>query len=764
MNRSQEPGKILAQRFGAAPKQGNEREIMRKQAALILLLVLFNGLQAQPGVEMFRLYDNGADRDEKFEDLYRRTDGGYFVCGMSNYRAWAMRLEENGDPVWSAMPGGNHLWSVIEADNGDAVMGGDLGGFSAIRYRDNGEVVWQRTYVAGGCSAVIELKAGNFALCGSSNHRGYITLIDPGGEPIWARSYGDYQINSLYAMRETEDGILAVGYTTAGGWALKIDFEGEPIWSRSYEGNDDIWCLSIISTTDGGFGVAGFTTRQWPNGNDYDSFCITKINAQGEIAYQRLYPEGAPSRYDGYSIAKLGDGGFILVGKRISAWRESPWTDYPIALRLNSDGDSLWMNDFRQGVERQPQGSHNNVLKSVIVQPNNRIVACGEFYNADNHGRGCDALLMRFDQDLSAPLIVLREPQETDLTVLVGDSIDFKVRAVTQLQREIEYTWFCRSDTVGNDTAVTIHFDSLGIDTVVCRVSVAGMSVEAKWYVTVKDFLIRSHTPDSLNLALRRGSRQNFEIVAASIGDEPVFYNWNLMDLNSQEGHDISDASAAVVEFRVASDYQLEAVAYRDSLNDAVTWNIAVRSCVLDFRPEQQTLTVPLDTTVTFGIIPFDPADTLRYLWLVDGDSVGKDSSVSIKFEAWDGQDAHPTRQVMAIVSDSSDADTIVWNVNVVRPNSAANPVFQLSAFSFQLSPNPFNARSTIQFSLPGPERALLTVHDLTGREVATLADRRFATGNQIVNFDAENLAAGIYLIRLQAGGRSMVKKAVVLK
>jgi hypothetical protein len=741
-----------------------EGEIMRKQAALILLLVLSNSLHAQPGVELFRLYDNGDERYERFEDLYHRADGGYFVCGTSSTRAWAMRLEENGDPIWSSMPGGTRLYSVIEADNGDAVIGGVDGGFSALRLHDDGEMVWQRTYTAGYCYAVIELKAGNFVLCGNSNHHGYIMMIDPGGEPIWARSYGDYQSNYLYAMRETEDGILAVGYTTAGGWALKIDFDGEPIWSRSYEGNDDIWCCSLISTTDGGFGIGGFTVRQLPNGNNYDSFCYTKINAHGEIVLQRLYRDGGRSIYEAYSIAKLGDGGFILVGWR-NSWGESPWTNYPIALRLNSDGDSLWMSDFREGVERQPQGSYNNVLKSVIVQPNNRIVACGEFYNADDVGRGSDALLLRFDQDLSAPLIVLREPQETDLTVLVGDSVNFKVRAVTQLQREIEYTWFCRGDTVGNDTAATIHFDSLGVDTVVCRVTVAGMSVEAKWYVTVKDFFIRSHTPDSLNLALRRGSRQNFEIVAASVGDEPVFYNWNLADLNSQERNNISDASAAIVDFRISSNYQLEAVAYRDDINDAVTWNIAVRSCVLDFRPEQQTLTVPLDTTITFGIIPFDPADTLRYLWLVDGDTVGTDSSVHVKFKAWDGQDAHPTRQVMAIVSDSTDADTIVWNVTV-RPNSASDFILHPSSFILSLSPNPFNARTTVRFSVPESGFARLRVYDLTGKVVATLFEGRVEGGQNVrpTAFDATNLPAGLYLVRLEAGGKSTIKKAVILK
>jgi hypothetical protein len=723
---------------------------------IFLFSLLFCGsAYAQPGIELFRLYDGGAADYEKFEDLYHRADGGYFLCGWSNQEAWIMRVEENGDPIWSSLHGATIFYSVIETDDGDVVAGGDLNGFAAKRFHQNGDVVWQRTYAAGRCQAMIELKAGQLVLCGNSSRHGYIMMITPDGEPIWANSYGDGQnYNYLYAMRETEGGIVAVGYTDLGGWGLKVDFEGNVVWSRSYRFNNDICCQSLVSCPDGGFAIGGYGVR--PLGNQRpDVFILTRIDSNGFILFQKCYFYGAGSFFDAYSIAKYAGEGFVLVGFN-NCHNISPWSEYPYALRVNNDGDSLWAYDFRDSVEQQPQGGQYNRLKSVIVQGDNQIIACGGFYNSQNGGS--DGLLMRFEPDHLAPLIVLRQPEDSSLTVLIGDSVDFKVRAITRLRQELTYTWFCNGDSISDDTSVTVHFDSLGRDTVICRISVMGMSVEVKWYVTVKDFLIRSYSPDMLNLALRRGTVQNYDIVAAAIGDEPVLYNWNLADENNHS-QDISDSSAATVEFRRSGNYSLEALAYRGASNDAVTWNIAVRSVIFNFFPEQQTLSVPPDTIINFEVIPFDPSDTtLTYNWIQDGEWVGSFPAVQMQFQ---GEGVH---NATAIVSDSSDADTIVWNVSVVHPNSVANPVFQLSAFSFQLSPNPFNSRSTIRFGLDKSGPTLLTLHDLTGRTVRLLAQGRLSAGEHQVALDAAELPAGLYFLRLEAAGKVKVAKAVVIK
>lgn len=57
-----------------------------------------------------------------------------------------------------------------------------------------------------------------------------------------------------------------------------------------------------------------------------------------------------------------------------------------------------------------------------------------------------------------------------------------------------------------------------------------------------------------------------------------------------------------------------------------------------------------------------------------------------------------------------------------------------------------------------------LKVFDVLGREVATLVNEVRQPGAYTVLWDAENLAAGVYVYRLQTGGFVGVKKTILLR
>ncbi|RJP74909.1 MAG: T9SS C-terminal target domain-containing protein, partial [Candidatus Zixiibacteriota bacterium] len=78
--------------------------------------------------------------------------------------------------------------------------------------------------------------------------------------------------------------------------------------------------------------------------------------------------------------------------------------------------------------------------------------------------------------------------------------------------------------------------------------------------------------------------------------------------------------------------------------------------------------------------------------------------------------------------------------------------------------PNPFNPSTTIAFELPQASRVTMTVHDLSGRTVATLVEGYREAGRHEVTFLASDLASGVYLCRLQAGSYSSVAKLTLLK
>jgi hypothetical protein len=96
------------------------------------------------------------------------------------------------------------------------------------------------------------------------------------------------------------------------------------------------------------------------------------------------------------------------------------------------------------------------------------------------------------------------------------------------------------------------------------------------------------------------------------------------------------------------------------------------------------------------------------------------------------------------------------------------NPENSLSApAEFSLSqnrPNPFNPLTSIRFSLPEANNVELTVHDVSGRRVATLVDDRRDAGTYEVTFDGTGLAAGVYFYCLQVGQFEASGKMVLMK
>lgn len=97
----------------------------------------------------------------------------------------------------------------------------------------------------------------------------------------------------------------------------------------------------------------------------------------------------------------------------------------------------------------------------------------------------------------------------------------------------------------------------------------------------------------------------------------------------------------------------------------------------------------------------------------------------------------------------------------VEQPGSVPQPgVFAL----YQNSPNPFNPTTSITFSLEKAGVARLQVFDLMGRLVQTVAEGSYPAGGHTVSFDGSKLASGIYLYRLEADGKSIEKKMLLLK
>jgi hypothetical protein len=78
--------------------------------------------------------------------------------------------------------------------------------------------------------------------------------------------------------------------------------------------------------------------------------------------------------------------------------------------------------------------------------------------------------------------------------------------------------------------------------------------------------------------------------------------------------------------------------------------------------------------------------------------------------------------------------------------------------------PNPFNPSTSIKYSLAEQSPVSLKVYDILGNEVATLVNTSQGTGVYEVNFNASNLASGLYFYTLKAGNFTSTKKMMLLK
>jgi hypothetical protein len=79
--------------------------------------------------------------------------------------------------------------------------------------------------------------------------------------------------------------------------------------------------------------------------------------------------------------------------------------------------------------------------------------------------------------------------------------------------------------------------------------------------------------------------------------------------------------------------------------------------------------------------------------------------------------------------------------------------------------PNPFNPTTTIEFTLPEDvENVRLTIYNALGEKVAELVNGKMEAGRYRYQWNAGNVATGLYIYELKTNKFSSVKKMMLLK
>lgn len=260
-----------------------------------------------------RVYDF-EDRAEQCWDAIATLDGGLAITGATTYGGYSttpylLRINASGDTLWSRRP---NFWGI---------------GKAVCMSPDNG-----------------------FIIAGSHNESPhqfpFILKLDSLGNTIWSYYFYDLGHGELRSIQPVgSNGYISTGYKsddtltvhTDSVLIFRVDSDGENLWSKSYGGDSLQRAWSVITTSDSGFIIAGWTESF---GNGLSDFYIIKTDSNGDSIWTKTF--GSPWEDEGRDILETSDGGYVFSGKRsISQGKANHYL-----MKISSQGDSIWAHSY----------------------------------------------------------------------------------------------------------------------------------------------------------------------------------------------------------------------------------------------------------------------------------------------------------------------------------------------------------------------------------------------------------------------------------
>ncbi len=184
----------------------------------------------------------------------------------------------------------------------------------------------------------------------------------------------------------------------------------------------------------------------------------------------------------------------------------------------------------------------------------------------------------------------------------------------------------------------------------------------------------------------------------------------------------------------------------------ALNWSTATEVNNYGFEIERN---IPLETIDTENLTIKNPVkyETWEKVGFVEGNG-NSNSPKSYNFEdktAGQGKYVYRLKQV--------DTDGTYEYSGIVTVETVVVDGYALQ----QNFPNPFNPTTKIKFSIPESGNVTLKVFNALGQEVATLINGEMEAGNYEKDFVASNIPSGVYFYQLEAGGKFMQQKKMIL-
>ncbi len=269
--------------------------------------------------------------------IRQTNDTGYVIAGFTNslgyggYDMYVVKTNKSGDTTWTKTFGGSNwdfAYSIaVTNDGGYAIAGGTYSygkgneDMYLVKLNANGDTVWTKTY--GGINddearSVKQTSDGGYILTGFTKSLGdidgdsYTIRTDPNGDTLWTYKYSGAQEDCSYDIIENTLGqFKTVGNTevigNTEGFSVRISATGNFLSYDYYGGADEDGLNGVAQAPGFGFAVLGYTYSFGFAGGTNDF-----------VLY--VLPAGISSNFGGikmevgYSIANTLDGGYIMCG------------------------------------------------------------------------------------------------------------------------------------------------------------------------------------------------------------------------------------------------------------------------------------------------------------------------------------------------------------------------------------------------------------------------------------------------------------------
>ena len=240
-------------------------------------------------------------------DIIQTSDSGYAFTafyGHNNVNSMVVKTNKYGDTLWAKfniLPSQNsfdkRVQTICETSNGDIVVAG---------------------------SVVVVFP--------TSGKRAFLFKINSSGDSLWAKTYDDFEFNSL-AIDINQDFIIAgkrkYSSNSMEPAIIKADSTGDTIWTKKVSAE----LVNSVKLVNGGYAFAG--SKQ--SSTSFSSSFLLKTDMNGDSLWSKVYSEDSTDK-ELKMIYTLNNNDYLLLGQNSMFSSLAPFHQIDFRIQVDSLG------------------------------------------------------------------------------------------------------------------------------------------------------------------------------------------------------------------------------------------------------------------------------------------------------------------------------------------------------------------------------------------------------------------------------------------